>query len=87
MTDDDTRPIRQSLKEEIGRIIGDASRHDHILSSGQEAMRLASLYLGSGLTPDEICDRVIEAAIHAGVTIEMSRPDNGGSSGPGVNGV
>ena len=78
----ETDPFRQILQDEILRIMEDAAKDEHIIHSGREAVRLASLYPDCGLTADDICDQLIEAAIHAGVTIEMSRPDNSTSSAP-----
>ena len=70
----ETEPIREILQEEVRRVIADAIKDDRILHSGSQAERLATVYPGSGLSPDEISERIIEAAVHAGVSIEMSRP-------------
>lgn len=41
-------PVRQLLEEAIRHLIADAGRSGNILHAGQEALRLANVYPGSG---------------------------------------
>jgi len=67
--------VRQLLDEAVREVVADAVESDGILHAGQEAIRLVHTYPGSGRSAAEISEQIIEAAVHAGVTIEMSRPD------------
>jgi hypothetical protein len=67
--------VRQLLDEAVREVVADAVESDGILHAGQDAIRLAHTYPGSGRSAAEISEQIIEAAVHAGVAIEMSRPD------------
>ena len=58
----------------IRRIVADAIENGHCLRAGPCAAAIARAYPGCGMSPAEIAERIVEAAVHARVTVEMSRP-------------
>ena len=74
MTNVDQSLLFTLIWEEIRRIVADAIENGHCLRAGPCAAAIARAYPGCGMSPAEIAERIVEAAVHARVTVEMSRP-------------
>ena len=68
------RSIVQSLvHEEIRRLVADAIKHPAIIASASMAALITRAYPNSGLTPTEIENAINQAAVQAGVALELSK--------------
>jgi hypothetical protein len=63
--------LPQQMLAALDRVVSDAVRSNSILVSETAAERLARDFPGSGLSLDQISDRVIEKAIRAGVGLQI----------------
>jgi hypothetical protein len=67
--------VRKLLDEAIERLVADARQDGGLIRTGPEAGRLARTYPGSGLSPVEVAEVLVRAALAAGVATELSRPE------------
>lgn len=74
MTNVDQSLLFTLIWEEIRRTVADAIENGHCLLAGPSAAAIARAYPGCGMSPAEIAERIVEAAVHARVAVEMSRP-------------
>ena len=66
--------VRGLVSEEIRRLVAESIEDQGCLPAGRCAALIARAYPNCGLTPAEIADQIIEAAVHARITVEMSGP-------------
>ncbi len=71
----DTTLVRRLVSEEIRRMVADYIRAQGCLRSGQHATRIANAFPNSGLTPDQIAEEVLAAAVSSQVAVEIARPE------------
>ena len=67
--------VQGLVLEEIRRLVAESIEERSCLSSGRSALRIARAYPNCGMTPAEIAEEILRAAIPAGVAVEL-----GGSS-------
>ena len=65
---------RRAVSEEIRRSIADAILRADWIRTRYDAVQIARAHATSGISPQEVADELIQAAIHAGVPVEISRP-------------
>jgi hypothetical protein len=74
MTNVDQSLLFTLIWEEIRRTVADAIESGYCLRAGPSAAAIARAYPGCGMSPSEIAERIVEAAVHARVAVEISRP-------------
>jgi hypothetical protein len=65
---DDQKPVA----EEIRRVVARAIRDRSTLETGRIASDIAHSFPTCGLNTAQIAEQLIEAAVHAGVSLELS---------------
>jgi late competence protein required for DNA uptake (superfamily II DNA/RNA helicase) len=67
--------VQGLVSEEIRRIVADAIQgRGTCLRAARCASLIARAFPNCGLTADQIANEIIEAAIHAGINVEISKP-------------
>jgi hypothetical protein len=69
----DTRLVQILLAEEIERIVADATRNSEVVYISRFSDRLRSAFPNSGMSSDEIADKLAMAAVSAGLAVELNR--------------
>jgi hypothetical protein len=62
------------VREEIERLVADASQKQGFLRAGEHAYRLAKQFPNSGIPDSELVNSIIAEAAHAGVAVEIYQP-------------
>ena len=71
----DRQKVQGLVSEEIRRVVADAIQSGGTcLPAGRCANLIARAFPNCGLTADQIANEIIEAAIHAGINVEISKP-------------
>jgi len=79
MPSPDCRLVHTLVLDEIRRVVAAAIQDvSRCLPAGRCAVRIADAYPNSGMTADHIAEAIVEAAIRAGVNVEISRPSSDG---------
>ncbi len=66
--------VQGLVLEEIRRIVAESIEQRSCLSSARSALQIAKAYPNCGMTPTEIAEEILRAAIPAGVAVELGRP-------------
>jgi hypothetical protein len=67
--------VQTFILEEIRRVVANTIQDaGSCLRAGQCASVIARAYPNCGMTPDQIAEEIVQAAIRARVNVEMSRP-------------
>jgi hypothetical protein len=67
--------IRDLLDDAVRQLIEDTRHNGGVVRTGPEAARLLRTYPNSGLLASEVTERLVHAALEAGVAVELCRPD------------
>ena len=71
----DYRIVQTLISEEIRRVVADVIQDaGSCLQAGRCASAIARAYPNCGMTPDQIAEEIVQAAIRARVNVEMSKP-------------
>ncbi len=70
------------VKDEIQRAIAEAIEDGDRVYAHHSASRIVQTYPKCGFTVDEIAKEIVQAAIHAHVTVEMSKSEGTWSAMP-----
>jgi hypothetical protein len=67
--------VHGRVSEEIRRVVADAiGGGGCCLPAGRYAAVIARAFPNCGITADQIADEIVEAAIRAGINVEISKP-------------
>ena len=69
----DSELVRILLAEEIDRIVADAASSAEMVDVGRCVERLGNAFPNSGMSEDEITNRLAMAAVSAGLAVELNR--------------
>lgn len=67
---DDQKPV----SEEVRRVIARAIRDGSVLQTGPVAIDITHSFPACGLSTAQIAEQLVEAAVRAGVPLELSTP-------------
>jgi hypothetical protein len=65
--------VQGLVLEEIRRLVAETIEDSGCLDSGRSALRIARAYPNCGMTPAQIAEEILRAAIPAGIAVEFSR--------------
>ncbi|HEX2146409.1 MAG TPA: hypothetical protein VHG11_02000 [Pseudorhizobium sp.] len=74
MSGADQTLVHTLISEEVRRLVAESIEDGGCLPTARCAARIARAYPNAGLSPAEIADRIIEAAVHARISVEICRP-------------
>jgi hypothetical protein len=74
MSGADQTLIQTLISEEIRSLVAESIENGACLPAGHCASAIARAYPNCGMSPSDIADQIVEAAVCARIAVEMSRP-------------